>query len=97
MSNGGGTFFERLLVALFAAGVVALGANELNSKFGNVRAAKATDLTQDLLGATNIKKGQFSIEKSMIAAKENSNATDKLGSTEKHALQDLIDSVSKEE
>lgn len=88
------TFSARLLVALFAASVVALGIHELNQRHGKKNVTATSQVTKELLGSVHIERGMFSIEKARAKSKENAEHSEIIGDTEKGALQGLIDSVT---
>ena len=88
-----GTFLNRLLIALFASGVVALGAHELHLRYGGARASAAykRGIVQELHGDLPVERGRFG---SPIKVENSKNTSDNLDRGDRKKLQDLIDSVA---
>lgn len=81
------TFFPRLLIGIFAAAIVALGAREIHKKYGQISVSQSDrdTLIENLVGATHIERGRFEVQK---APNEN------VLSGENNQLGQLIDALT---
>lgn len=83
----------RLLIFLFAAAIVALGANELQNTFSGQfsRSGKGDpQVVRDLLGSSPIERAQMAPRQGTSQAQR---SNDSLTSADRNQLQSLIDSV----
>jgi len=97
----GSPLLNNIIVILFAAAIVALGANELAHKYAHGRTGSKREgqrIVRELHGPVDVKdasQGRASLRRGMAPAKENESGSsgDALDRSDRSELKNLLDSV----
>ncbi len=95
----GSPLLNNIIVMLFAAAIVALGANELAHKYAHGRAGSKREgqrIVRELHGPVDVKdasQGRASLRRGMAPASEKGSSGDALDHSDRSELKNLLDSV----